>query len=360
MAFDSSFPLPLREQLPSWLFTRHVLDLSLAQWLGLIVLATAAVLAGTLGQGLLVWLGRVLRRGREEDGLLTALRGPARWLLALPIFHLFAPLLQLPAGAVAVVDVAVRSLLIVAVTWLVLRLVNLASGLLGVYLARRVQDPGRLRTLQTQLALPRTVLRGAVIVLGTALVLMQFDVVRSVGVSLLASAGLAGILMGLAAQRAAANLLAGIQLALSQPIRIGDVVMVENEWGWVEEIGLTNVVVKLWDLRRLVLPVSYFLEKPFQNWSRGEGLLGTVVVQVGLTVSVDAVRAEVARILEQTPLWDGRTQAVEVTGLSETAVELRVLVGARDVVQLWELRCLVREKLLGWLQGRRGEKPTAL
>jgi small-conductance mechanosensitive channel len=108
-----------------------------------------------------------------------------------------------------------------------------------------------------------------------------------------------------------------------------------------------------------VLPVSYFLEKPFQNWSRGEGLLGTVVVQVGLSVSVEAIRAEVGRILEETPLWDRRTQAVEVTNLSETAVELRVLVGARDGVQLWELRCLVREGLLGWLQGQRGEKARA-
>jgi small-conductance mechanosensitive channel len=352
-------PSPLGEHLPSWLFTPHVFELSLAQWLGLVLLGSAAVLAGALGQRLLVWLSRVTTRSDSapEGGVLAALPGPARLLCALLVFYLFVPLLALPTGARAVVDVLVRTLLIVAATWLVLRLIGVAFAALEAYLARRVADANRLRTLQTQLALPRAILRVAVVVVGIALELLQFDVVRSVGVSLLASAGIAGVIIGLATQRAAANLLAGIQLALSQPIRIGDVVALENEWGWVEEIGLTNVVVKLWDLRRLVLPVSYFLEKPFQNWSRGTGdLLGTVVLRADWSIDIDAVRAEVARILDETDLWDRRTQAVQVTDLAVGSVELRVLVGARDGLRLWDLRCLVREKLLAWLKAQQGAR----
>ena len=355
MAVDPSSLASLREHLPTWLFTHYLLGVCLAQWLGLALLGTVAMLAGDLGQRLLIWLGHVSNRQPSAlEKLFVALPGPGRLLLALLIFHSLAPLLDLPSAVASAVDLAVRTLLIVAVTWLAVRLAGVAFEMSEAYLARRIADGNRLRSLQTQLALPRAVLRIALVVVGTSLVLLQFDVVRNVGVSLLASAGVAGVIIGLAAQRAASNLLAGIQLAVSQPIRIGDVIVVENEWGCVEEIGLTNVVVKLWDLRRLVLPVSYFLEKPFQNWTRGEpDLLGTILLHVDYSISVEEIRAEVARILEQTPLWDRRTQSVQVTDLSASVVELRVLVGARDGVQLWDLRCLVREKLLAWLQARR-------
>jgi small-conductance mechanosensitive channel len=355
MALSPSTLDPLRQQLPSWFFTHHLLGVDVGQWLGLIVLIMAAVLGGTLGQWLLLRLGRVLARqpGAAAEGLFAALPGPARLLLALLIFHLFVPLLQLPPAAQANVDLIVRSLLIVAVTWLVMHLITLFFARAETYLCRRITDSNRLRSLQTQLSLPRAVLRIAVVVVGTSLVLLQFDVVRSVGVSLLASASLAGIILGLAAQRTASNLFAGIQLTVSQPIRIGDMVVVENEWGRIEEIGLTNVVVKLWDLRRLVLPVSYFLEKPFQNWTRGDAdLIGTVVLHVDYSIVVDDLRVEVARILEATPLWDRRTQGVQVTDLAASSVELRVLVSASDGERLWDLRCLVREKLLAWMQDR--------
>ncbi len=345
----------LEDHLPSWLATRTFLELSLAQWLALVLLAAVAVLAGALGQRLLVWLARIVARrtGLGEDGILGALPGPARLLVALLVFHLFGPLLDLKAAAQAGVDVVVRILLIGATTWLIWRLADSGFVLLEVSLSRRITDANRLRSLQTQIALPRAILRIAIVVVGTALVLLQFDVVRSVGVSLLASAGLATVILGLAAQRAVGNLLAGIQLAAAQPIRIGDVVVVENEWGTVEEIGLTSVVVKLWDLRRLVLPVSYFLEKPFQNWTRGASdLLGTVTLHLDPSIQVDEVRAEVERILAQTTLWDRRTQSVQVTDLAATTVELRIVVSARDAAQLWDLRCHVREKLLAWLQAR--------
>jgi small-conductance mechanosensitive channel len=226
----------LDEVLPSWLFTTRVLDISLAQWAGLLVLAVCAVLVGSLGQWLLVRLGGsiVRRTGQQwDDQLLDLLPGPLRILLALLTFHAFAFLLQLSPAPEEGVQIGVRTLLILAVTWLVVRLITLASAVLESYLARRIEEESWIRALRTQLALPRSILRIAAVVVGVSLTLLQFDVVRSAGVSLLASAGLVGVILGLAAQRAVANLLAGIQLALAQPIKIGDVVVVENEWGWI-------------------------------------------------------------------------------------------------------------------------------
>jgi small-conductance mechanosensitive channel len=281
-------------------------------------------------------------------------------LIALLVFGVAAPLLDPHPHAAAGVALVVHTLLIVAATALLLRLITLAAEVLEAILTRGVDDENRRRSVHTQLAVPGSILRVVVIVLGAALILLQFDVVRTVGLSLLASAGLAGIIIGLAAQRTVGNLLAGIQLAIFQPIRIGDAVVVEGEYGWVEEIGLTHVVIKVWDLRRLVLPVGYFLERPFQNWTRGASdLLGTVLLYVDYTVSVEAIRAEVEAILRATPLWDGRAQGVQVTNLTRDTVEVRVLVSARDGGQLWDLRCLVREKLVVWLQsGGKGCLPV--
>jgi small-conductance mechanosensitive channel len=163
----------------------------------------------------------------------------------------------------------------------------------------------------------------------------------------------AGIALGLAAQRSLSTLFASVQLALTHPIRIGDSIVIEGESGTVEVIALTFVVVRLWDQRRLLVPIGSFLEKPFQNLTRGSGnLLGTVFVQTDHTVPVAAVRAEVKRIVEKAPQWDGKVQNVQVTDLTENGVQLRVVVSAADGGQLWDLRCLVREELLGWLQTR--------
>ena len=247
----------------------------------------------------------------------------------------------------------VRILFVVTGTWLVTRLVTFAASLAEAFLVRDVTDEGRVRSIRTQIAVPARMVRAAVYVIGVALVFMQFEVVRSVGVSLMASAGLAGIILGFAAQRTIGNVFAGVQLAITQPIRIGDVVIVENEWGWIEEISLTYVVVKVWDLRRLVLPVGYFLERPFQSWTKAvPDILGTVFVYTDYTVPVDAIRAELRRTLENegAPLWDGKVQGVQVTDLRDKTVEVRLLVSAKDSPTAWDLRCLVREKMLTWLQ----------
>lgn len=343
-----------KDALPGWLTDYQALGVPLAEWVGLAVLAVVAGLVGLLGQRALLRGARAVTRrtGFEWDEHLARLAsGPLAVVIALLTFALTTPLLDLTPTAAAGVEVMVRTLLIIAGTALALRLVTVAGKLLENYLTRGVADENRRRSVRTQVAVPRGILRVVLVVIGAALILLQFDVVRSIGISLLASAGLAGIIIGLAAQKAVSNLLAGVQIAVFQPIRIGDAVVIEGEWGWIEEIGLSHVVVKVWDERRLMLPVGYFLDKPFQNWTRGSSeLLGTVFVHADYTVPVDAVRAELVAVLKQTPLWDGRAQGVQVTNLTADGVEMRVLMSAADGGKLWDLRCHVREKLLAWLQ----------
>ena len=181
--------------------------------------------------------------------------------------------------------------------------------------------------------------------------LMTFDRVRSLGAAILASAGIFGIVIGVAAQKTIGTFIAGFQIAITQPIRIDDVVVVENEWGRVEEITLTYVVIKIWDQRRLVVPITFFIEKPFQNWTRvSADLLGTVFIYVDYTIPVEAVREELRRILDKSHFWDKKVSGLEVTNTTERTVELRALVSAADSSNLWNLRCEVREKLIAFIQ----------
>jgi small-conductance mechanosensitive channel len=184
-------------------------------------------------------------------------------------------------------------------------------------------------------------------------ILMTFSEVRHIGVSILASAGIFGVVLGFAAQKTLGNFIAGIQIAIAQPIRLDDVVIIEGEWGWIEEITLTFVVVRIWDLRRMVVPISYFLEKPFQNWTRTSAdLLGTVFIYTDYTVPVDEMRKELTRILESSPKWDKKVNVLQVSDTTDRSVELRALMSAADSPTAWDLRCEVREKLLEFLQKR--------
>jgi small-conductance mechanosensitive channel len=181
--------------------------------------------------------------------------------------------------------------------------------------------------------------------------LMVFQPVRQLGTAMIASAGVAGIVIGFAAQKSLGTLLAGFQIAMTQPIRIDDVVIVEGGWGKIEEITLTYVVVRIWDLRRLVVPITYFIEKPFQNWTRTSAdILGTVMLQVDYTIPVDAVRQELTRILEESPNWDRKVNGLQVTEAKEKTLELRALMSSSDASKSWDLRCEVREKLVAFIQ----------
>jgi small-conductance mechanosensitive channel len=188
--------------------------------------------------------------------------------------------------------------------------------------------------------------------------LMTIAAVRQYGVSLLASADAAGIVVGLAARPVLSNLLAGIQIAITQPIRVEDVVIVEGQWGWIETITSTYVVVRIWDLRRLVLPLTYFIEKPFQNWTyQSADLIGTVQWSCDCVVPIEALRQKLDKIVRSTPLWDGKVAVLQVTEALGTTLTLRALVGARNSGDAWDLRCFVREKMIAFLQQ---EYPYAL
>lgn len=188
--------------------------------------------------------------------------------------------------------------------------------------------------------------------------LMTIEPVRQYGVSLLASAGAAGLILGLAMQPVLSNLVAGIQIAITQPIRIEDAVIVENEWGWVEEINATYVVVRLWDWRRLVLPLTYFIQKPFQNWTRdGASLIGSVFLYLDHRAPIETMRGKLAEIAARSRLWDGNVVNLQVSDARESVIEIRMLVSARNAPQAWDLRCEVREKMIGFLQA---EHPDAL
>ncbi|MEN9222552.1 MAG: mechanosensitive ion channel [Thermostichus sp. BF3_bins_97] len=212
-------------------------------------------------------------------------------------------------------------------------------------------DNLRARTIYTQV---HVIQRIGLFVLGlltVAAVLLFFPAVRQFGQAIIASAGVAGIIIGFAMQKALGNLFAGIQIAFTQPIRLGDVVIVENELGWIEEITLTYVVVKIWDWRRLVLPISYFIERPFQNWTRtSASIIGTIFMYVDYTIPVQVLREKFEEIVRRHPLWDGRVYALQVTELKERTVELRVLVSAVDSPKAWDLRCDVREQMLNFVQ----------
>jgi small-conductance mechanosensitive channel len=214
-----------------------------------------------------------------------------------------------------------------------------------------VRDNLEARKVYTQVKVLKKIATVVIVIFTVAMMLMVFDSVRQLGTSILASAGVLGIIVGFAAQKSIATVLAGFQIAMTQPIRLDDVVIVEGEWGRIEEITLTYVVVLIWDQRRLVVPINYFIEKPFQNWTRVSAeLLGTVFLYTDYTVPVQALREELDRILAGTKLWDGRVKGIQVTDSKERTLEVRILVSAGDAPTAWDLRCLVREKMVEFLQ----------
>jgi small-conductance mechanosensitive channel len=325
----------------------------LPDWLlAALMLAGAAVLPLLL-HGLAM---RVLRRlvSPRHDflrSLVAAARGPIRMTLVLAGVAVVLPLAPLDREAQAAVGRALLAAFIVLIGWSAGTTIGLASDF---YLHRVSVDTAAnalARKHLTQVRVLRRVAQTIVILVTVAAALMTFDSVKQYGVSLIASAGAAGLVIGLAARPLLSNLIAGIQLAISQPIRIGDAVIVENEWGWVEEITGTYVVIKVWDWRRLVVPLSYFLEKPFQNWTlQGTDLIGTVLLWVDYTVPVGHVRSKLEEIVRSSRLWSGAVVNLQVVDSNEQALQLRALVSARTSEQTWDLRCEVREKLIVFLQ----------
>lgn len=279
------------------------------------------------------------------------LRTPAGW--AIPLF-----LVVIALGVPAFDDQQfawgrqmAQVFFVIAFAWTLIKGEDVLQDVIRKQFDVTKEDNIRARTIHTQLNYIRKIFILLVVVLAFGVILMNFDSVRQLGRTLLTSAGVAGIIIGMAAQNTLKNLLAGLQIAFTQPIRYDDVVIVEGEWGWIEEITLTYVVVRIWDLRRLVLPLNYFIEKPFQNWTKTNAdILGTVFLYTDYTLPIDPLRTELKRVVADNPNWDQKVAEIQVTNMTDKGMEIRALVSAKNSGLAWKLRCDIREALITFIQ----------
>lgn len=239
----------------------------------------------------------------------------------------------------------------ISFSFILIRLVFVLSDTIEDIYKIGEEDNLYVRKIQTQLQYIRRVLILVIAVMAISAIFLTFDSVKKLGIGLLSSAGVVGVVLGIAAQKSIGNLLAGLQIAFTQPMRLDDVVIVENEWGKIEEITLTYVVVRIWDKRRLVLPLNYFIEKPFQNWTRKSAdIIGTVYLYADYTLPIAPLREHLTNVLEGSPLWDKEVNVIQVTNTTDKVMELRALVSAKNSPAAWDLRCLVREELVTFIQ----------
>jgi small-conductance mechanosensitive channel len=287
-----------------------------------------------------------------------ATTGPSRLALIVAALGAALPWTPFSPSVAATIGSLLLVGFIVLVGWSAMRAIEIATTLYLHRFRTDLEDNLHARKHVTQVRLFKRVADIMIGLITAGFAAMTFASVRNYGLSLFASAGAASLVVGLAARPILSNLIAGVQIAITQPIRMEDAVVVEGEWGWIEEITTTYVVVRLWDWRRMILPLTYFLEKPFQNWTRETAsLIGSVFVYVDYAIPVAAVREALHEIAKSSPLWDGKVVMLQVSDAREHTIELRALVSARNAPQTWDLRCEVREKLIAYLQQ---EHPSAL
>nr|WP_276977676.1 mechanosensitive ion channel domain-containing protein [Ferrimicrobium acidiphilum] len=282
---------------------------------------------------------------------LRRLRGPVRALV--PLLLMIASLHYVKASVSAEMDIrhAIWILLIAVVAWGLARLVESIEDAVLYYYHIDAVDNLKARRLQTQIRVFRRIIVVVIALIALAVILFSFPSVRLVGAGVLASAGILTIIAGIAVQPVASNVIAGIQIAVSQPIRLDDVVVIQGHWGRVEEISLTYVVVRIWDLRRLVLPISYFITNPFENWTKTTSdILGIVHIELDYTAPVAAIREQYLAILASSPDWDGSVARMQVTQLGVSTMQLRFVMSSPDSSRSWNLECELREKMILFLQ----------
>jgi small-conductance mechanosensitive channel len=307
-----------------------------------------------LGLHRLMW--RPIKRFCEgRTGLLFSvlprLKRPSRLFFLMAISLLLVNVAGLPPVWRAGLTQAATATLLVIAGWIMFVALDVACLRFLGRLPEDTEDNLSLRKQATQVRMIQRLGRLVIILLTAGLVLSSFEAVRQFGVSLFASAGAAGLVLGFAARPVLANLIAGIQIALTQPIRIDDVVIVEDEWGWIEEIASTYVVVRIWDWRRLVVPLSYFIEQPFENWTRESGsIIGSVTWNLDYTAPIAEVREKLEEIVRGSSRWDKRVVNLQVIETDNESVTVRALMSAKNSPIAWELRCEVREAMLEWLQ----------
>ncbi|WBH16542.1 mechanosensitive ion channel family protein [Sphingomonas radiodurans] len=338
----------------------------LGGWTGLTAIANVAIVAAAVVLALIVHAvavgvaRKIVGRTPDtvDDAALALSIRPLRWIAIAVALTAARRFLDLANWMNDLWQLAAGFIVPGLVGWLLITIIRVYVRAIELRYDIAVTDNLRARRRRT-----RTAILGRIAVLGVgvltvALMLLSIPSIRSVGITLMASAGLAGLAVGAAAQPALKNLIAGIQLAFTEPIRIDDVLIIENEWGRVEEIRLTYVVVALWDERRLIVPVSRFLEQPFQNWTRNASqLLGSAFIWLDPTADIPRLRARFEEIVRANPRWDGRSFALQVTDTKPDAIEVRVLATAKDAPTTFDLRCDLREAMLAFI---RDDMPEAL
>ncbi len=323
-----------------------------------LMIGASAMVVGVLVCLAANWLLRraLLRATRSSGGgflheVVRRTAGLSRLAAVLVGMTVTLPATNLPDEWISLIRHAISIMLIVMIGWAMMSTVShTADRSLRRWMGADEENI-EARKNRTQIRVFRQVINIMVFIIAAGACLLTFDGVREYGAGLFASAGVAGIVAAVAARPVLANIFAGLQIAITQPMRIDDVVIVEGEWGWIEEITATYVVVRIWDWRRLVLPISYFIEKPFENWTRESGaIIGSVVLHVDYAAPFEALREKFDEVVRASPWWDGQVSVFQVIGASERTVEVRALMSARSSPRAWELRCEVREKVLLWLR----------
>src|SRR5690554_5618190 len=333
--------IQLSETFPSWLWN--------------LLLVVVSMLSGFLVKYLLIPL---VRKSATNPDSYSVFRSFVRRFnkvlsvfIPLVVFNSLLPLTQFSPSTYMLLSKAMEVVLIGCIALILIKGINVLED----YLYHRfdIQKANNLkeRKIRTQIVFLRKLAVSIIVVFAIAIILLSFESLRKVGAGLLTSVGIGGIIIGFAAQKSLGNLLAGFQIAFTQPIRIDDVLIVEGEWGKVEEINLTYVVVNIWDKRRLVLPIQYFIEKPFQNWTRTTAeILGTVFIYTDFSIPVQKLREQLSLLLTNHSLWDGKVDVLQVTDLKEQTMEIRCLMSCRNASQAFDLRCFIREQMMNYIR----------
>ncbi len=322
-------------------------------WVPALLLVTLSFAVGFLARFILL---RFIRYWQNRDrklfkSLEKHLRGSMFLFIPLLLINVGVRYINIPATALNLITSTANIFIILSFCSVLIRLTNVVQDMLFIRYDINLSNNLRARKIRTQIIYVKKVAIVLLVLFCLSLILLSFPGVRKFGTTILAGAGVAGIIIGFALQKSLVNLFAGIQIAFTQPIKIDDAVVVENEWGWIEEINLTYVVVRIWDLRRLVLPITYFTENAFQNWTRNNAqILGSVFLYVDYSMPLEPLRKHFEKVLSETKLWDQQTQVLQVTDTTDKTMTIRLLMTAQNSPTAWDLRCYVREKMIEFIQ----------
>ena len=332
---------------------RQLKQLSPAGWN--LLLAAGALLTGFVFKAVSVLLLYLYSKTNVSYSLfrnfISRLSNILTWFFPIVALNLILPFMELSHREFVVINKITSILLIVVFSIILITAVKIFEDFIYHLYDLRKSDNLRERKIRTQIQFIRKLITGLIVILAIGAVLLSFSSLRRIGAGLLTGVGISSVIVGLAAQKTLGNLLAGFQIAFTQPLRLDDVLVVEGEWGRVEEITMTYVVLNIWDQRRLILPINYFIEKPFQNWTRTSAeIAGTVFLHLDYTAPFEQIRKEFNRLLETTELWDKRTGVMQVTETTQNTVEVRLLVSAANSRNVFDLRCYIRENIIMFIQ----------